>query len=238
MTIALLDPLSYLIGGDDRVPLNPGRMYELSYDATRGDTAYCNLRDEKSRFRNLAEANERGPYRPYLPPDDITQQYGEYCPDPRNGDGFIRNVVEQIWRKHHHGCRRVEFDNPDTWLLDLTDVLIAHSCTAAYGLTTVAKNPVFVDDPELYLSHPSIDMAICEHASEQGSDVLDSLRRAVGKPMLAVRFVAYVDADEDGTQWAMNVAENIRARGYSNMGVTLSRRGEYTGVEDLQLPLV
>jgi hypothetical protein len=237
MTITF-DPLSYLIGADDRAPVQEGRVFEFSYDAGRGHIAYRNLRDEKGRYRNLAEANERGPYRPYLPPDDITAQYGEYCPDPRNGDGFIVNVSQQLWSAHHQGARWVEWDNPDTWLLDLTDVLIAHSCAAAYGLETIAKNPVFVNDPELYLAHPSITMAICEHDSTQGSDVMESLRNAVRKPLLPVRFVAYVDDDEDGTAWALDVADNIRSKGIRNMGVTISRRGEYTTAEDLLVPVL
>jgi len=232
------DPLSYLIGNDTAAAMPDGRTFELSYDSSRGKIAYRNLRDEKGRYRNLADANSHGPYRPYLPADDITQKYGEYCPDPKNGDGFGVNVIKQIWSACHRKARWIELDNPDTAFLDLADVLVAHSCAAAYGLETIAKNPALVHDPQLYLGHPSVTMAICEHDPHQGSDLMESMRRAVNKPLMPVRFVAFVDGDENGTAWAHAVADNIRAHGYRNMGVTISRRGEYTSVEDLQLPLV
>ncbi len=103
------------------------------------------------------------------------------------------------------------------------------------GLHTIAKNPLLVSDPVRYLSHPSVDLAIVEHGAG-GSDQMDALRRKINQPQLAVRFVAFVDGGEDGTRWANAVAHEIRSNGYVNMGVTISRYGEYTGVHDILLP--
>jgi len=229
-------PLSYLIGGPNAARMPEGRLYELNYDASRGQIGYGNLRDEKGRFRNLDDANARGRFAPYLPGDDITQQYGEYCPDPR-GEGFLRNIALQAARKKRAGCSIIEWDNPDTPGLTMDAVLAAHDLAAAHGLRTVAKNPLFTKDPERYLAHPSIELAICEHG-DHGSDSMQVLRLAVRKPLLAVRFVAFIDEeqDEDGSEWAGNVADNIREKGFENMGVTISDDGEYTSVEDLVLP--
>jgi len=232
----IFDPLSYLIGADDRAPIIDGRLFELSYDASRGQIAYGNLRDEKGRYRDLDDADQRGPYAPYLRGDDITVQYGEYTPDPR-GEGYLQNIDRQIVRKKEAGCSIIEWDNPDTPGLKIEDVLAAHDRAAMSGLRTVAKNPLFTRDPEQYLAHDSIELAICEHG-DHGSDAMEALRIVVRKPLLAVRFVSYVDEDEDGSTWALNVADNIRSKGYRNMGVTISRRGEYTTVEDLLVPMV
>src|SRR5215469_7355866 len=149
--LAMIEPLSYLIGADDRALMQDGRMYELSYDASRGQIGYSNLRDEKGRYRDLDDANERGDYAPYLRGDDITMAYGEFCPDPK-GDGYLRNIREQLQRKKEAGCSIIEWDNPDTLGLHMDFVLMAHDLAAVAGLDTVAKNPLFTRDPERYLA--------------------------------------------------------------------------------------
>lgn len=230
-------PLRYLIGGDDDAAMLDDANYEFSYDANRGDTAYGNLRDEKGRYVSLADANTRGTYAPYLPPDDITATYGEYCPDPR-GEGYLNNIRDQIQRALNHGASRIEFDNPDTRGLSMQAVLRAHTLAQDAGLATIAKNPLLTSDPMLYLSHPSVDMAICEKDPAQTAEAMDLLRQAVGRPTLAVRFVAFIDGDENGSAWAEAVADGIRRGNYQNMGVTLSPDGEYTSVQDIVLPVM
>src|SRR5215831_15450643 len=135
----MIEPLSYLIGADDRALLTEGRMFELSYDAMRGQIAYGNLRDEKGRYRDLEHANEHGPFAPYLRGDDITAQYGEFCPDPKF-IGYRRNLMMQIERKKEAGCAIIEWDNPDTRGLQVDDVLVAHELAWRHGLKTAAKN--------------------------------------------------------------------------------------------------
>jgi N-acetylmuramoyl-L-alanine amidase len=224
-------PFRYLIGGSDNASIKPGACYELSYDATRGDTAYCNLRDEKGRYSSLEDANARGRYSPYLPPDDVTAAYGEYCPDPR-GDGYLRNIYVQLDRAATY-ADRVEFDNPDTTYLELADVLVAHDRAQDIGMTTIAKNPLLVSDPVLYVSHSSVDMIVCERDARHTANVLDQLRRTIGQPHLAVRFVAF----GGGRAWAERVAQDIGENDYLNMGVTYSQGGEYTDCIDLAVPV-
>jgi N-acetylmuramoyl-L-alanine amidase len=231
----LKNPLRYLIGGDDDIEIQSGFIYELSYDATYGDTAYGNLRDERGRYNSLQDANNNGPYAPYLPPDDITVQYGEYCPDPR-GSGYLRNIREQIQRKKATGAIRIEFDNPDTMGLDLNDVLNAHDAAWDYGLNTVAKNPMLVSNPTVYVGHPSVDLVICERNPRNTPTMLHELRLWINQPLLAIRFIAFVSGSENGEQWAQDVVEEIEDHDYLNMGVTISYHGEYTSAVDLILP--
>lgn len=213
----------YLIGADAVPPDGPGIMYEAPY-RTRGKTCYGNLR------RELKD----GKCKPYLPGDDITEEYGEYCPDPVY-PGYLANVKEQIDWVVANGGLRIEFDNPDTAGLKLGYVLKAHDLAWAAGLHTIAKNPMLTSDPARYISHPSIDLVVVERG-KYGSDALDTLRKQVNQPLLAVRFVACHNEDGDGLEWANRVAVNIRRRAYHNMGVTYSRDGEYTSARDVQSP--
>jgi hypothetical protein len=217
-----IGPLRYLIGADS-VPVTPGEIIEAPFQ-TAGTTCYGNLRREQ----------QDGLCKPYLPADDITKEYGEYCPDPRY-PGFLENVDQQIdWVKRHGGIR-MELDNPDSEGLDLQYVLIAHDHAWKAGLHTIAKNPLLLDDPGRYCSHPSIDLAIVEHGAG-GSDAMQTLRAKIKAPLLAIRFVAFIEGDEDGSIWARNVANNIRRMRYRNMGVTISRDGEYTSSHDVLVP--
>jgi hypothetical protein len=140
----------------------------------------------------------------------------------------------------HHAVR-VEWDNPDSRGLELDEVIKVHDLAWSAGLRTIAKNPLLVSDPARYMSHPSIDLVIVEHAAG-GSDKMDVLRREIGQPLLAVRFMAFRHRYEDGTvedgeQWVLNIAANIREKGYKNMGVTFSPHGEYTSSDDLVVPI-
>jgi hypothetical protein len=242
------DPLRYLIGADDdaiTAALAAGDLVEISYDYEPPDPLhppafrYGTFTDETGRYRSHATANARGRYRPYLPPDgDITGEYGEWCPDPA-GQGFLANVRDQLARAAH--ALRLELDNPDFAGLSLDAVLQAHDLAWAAHLNTAAKNPLNVADPRKYVSHPSVDLCIVERGPH-GSDDMEHLRQAVGQPLLAVRFVGfrehpYPRGGQDDYDWCRAVAQEIRARGYRNMGVTYSPDGEYTSSHDVQVPL-
>ena len=221
----ILGPLRYLIGADDSMVERPGTIVEYSYDLDHGRTRYGNLRDEK----------KNGQYGPYLPADDITGRYGEYTPDPQY-EGFLRNVRDQVERVKSTGGERIELDNPDSVGLELSAVLSAHDLAWEAGLHTIGKNPLLVSDPAKYLAHPSIDLVVVEHGAG-GSDSMQNLRVELHQPLLAVRFVAFNDQDEHGSSWASAVARRIKAKGYKNMGVTISMHGEYTASRDLIVPM-
>jgi hypothetical protein len=220
--------LRYLIGMDaNRIkPLPNGKVLEVPYDYGRhmACTQYGNLRDEE----------ETGKFGPYLPPDDITEKYGEKTPDP-SGPGFMANVNRQIENAVKLGRTRIEWDNPDSRGLGIEAVMKAHDAAWLAGLKTVAKNPHLVDDPTGYISHPSVDLIVIEHGAG-GSVVAQSLRLKIGQPLLAVRFVSYDDGD-GGEAWAEAVARTIKAEGYHNMGVTHSDVGEYKSSRDIFVPV-
>lgn len=221
----LTGPLRYLIGIED-VPLcDPGDIVEVPYHSV-GETCYCNLRDEE----------KLGIYGPYLPGDDITEEYGEHTPDPI-GSGFINNIRDQLaWiKKHSRNAIRIELDNPDSQGLSLDAVLSAHDLAWKSGLRTIGKNPLLTSNPARYISHPSIDLVVVERG-DFGSDALEALRQKINQPILAVRFVACHNQDGDGFGWARAVAAEIRAKSYQNMGVTYSGDGEYTSSRDILVP--
>jgi hypothetical protein len=60
---------------------------------------------------------------------------------------------------------------------------------------------------------------------------MDALRRAAGKPMLPVWFVAF----GRGKDWAQKTAE--AAAKYKHMGVTFSTKGEYGNATDVLMPV-
>jgi hypothetical protein len=229
-------PLRYLIGADDSAPDSHEAIVEFSYDATGPvRTRYGNLRHEKGRFDSLAEANRRGEFRPYLPPDDITGDYGEFTPDPK-GPGFLRNVTLQVRRAAMKRAVRIELDNSDSRGLHLAHVLEAHDVAWQAGLHTIAKNPLNVVDPVHYLAHPSVDLAIVERGDATAA-AMEDLRRRIGKPLLAVRFIGFVDGRrQDDREWCRAIAGEIARAGYRNMGVTVSPDGEYTSSVDVRRP--
>jgi len=216
-------PLLYLIALEQ----HPGRadaITELGYDARTPSefgigAHYVNLRDERNSGR----------YGPYLPPDDIDEAYNEPAPDP-GGDGFWRNLDNQLDRAVTQGFAYVELDNLDTY-----DVAIAEQCfdhCAQRNLKVFVKNPLLVQGSrEALLRHPAAVLVVVE---EECGDPLamDALRVRAGKLNMPIRFVSYGTIDE----WAQDCAATIREHGMLDMGVTHSPHGEYASSEDILLP--
>jgi hypothetical protein len=97
-----------------------------SPSAERGvSIAYCNLRREDG------EPIEFGPY---LPHDDIFEQFGEGRPDP-GGSGFLRNIVEPLER-----CKVQDHTLADSYPL----LAVMHGVELAQqrGLGVIAKNAI------------------------------------------------------------------------------------------------
>jgi hypothetical protein len=230
----LVGALRYLIDADpDSIhAYSASEIVEVPYDYNKlhDMTQYGNLRSEEERFKNLNEADRNGKFKPYLPADDITSDYGEFTPDPA-GPGFLENVDEQISRAVKLGAKRIEWDNSDSTDLLLNSVLRAHDFAWQKGLRTVAKNPLNVNDPELYTSHPSVDLIVVEKGDYHAGD-FEYLRQTIKQPLLAVRFVTF----GDGLGWARQIAGEINAHSYENMGVTHSTEGEYTSSQDVLVP--
>src|SRR5947209_14526246 len=105
------ETLDYLIGADGPQHGKQDGITETPFGvgpaALGRSIAYCNLRREDG---------EPPEYGPYLPHDDIYDQYGERRLDPQ-GQGFRRNIVEQLDRCNRLGHTLVEEDNPDFYTL-------------------------------------------------------------------------------------------------------------------------
>jgi lysozyme family protein len=218
-------PLRYLIGADGPFECKDGETIVVPYGAIVKPSnigewvQYCNLRDELNS----------GTYGPYLPSDDIDDQYNEPAPDPA-GKGFWDNLRQQLDRAKSQGFTSVELDNCDTYTASVT--LLAYNDAAERGLTVWAKNPAIVSgNREAILAHSAVVGVIVEKDCGSPS-TYDAMRKAVGKPDLPIRFVAY----GNGRQWAQQTAGTIQAGAYSNMGVTYSSEGEYASSEDVLLP--
>jgi peptidoglycan hydrolase-like protein with peptidoglycan-binding domain len=215
-----LKKLRYLIAKD----VDPGTddsITVIGYEATtppKNGAKYINLRDEY----------DAGTYGPYLPSDDIDDQYNEPAPDPAHR-GFWDNLETQLDRAKAQGFTSVELDNCDTYTASV--VLLAYNAVASRGLTVWAKNPALVDgNREAILAHSAVVGVIVE--KDCGTPATyDAMRRAVGKPDLPIRFVSY----GGGKQWAQQTAQQIKDN-YQNMGVTHSSNGEYGSSEDVLLP--
>jgi hypothetical protein len=139
-------PLDYLIGADGVQSGKGDRITETPYGvrpAPRGcSIAYCNLRREEG---------EPAEYGPYLPHDDIYHQYHEGRPDPA-GQGFERNILEQLDRCKELGHTLVEQDNPDSY--PVAAVLRGLDLAQQRGLGVVAKNPGLLKDGAVdYVTH-------------------------------------------------------------------------------------
>ena len=219
-------PLDYLIGADGPQSGKDDRITETSYGvrpAARGiSISYCNLRREDG---------EPAAYGPYLSHDDIYRQYHEGRPDPA-GQGFERNIVEQLDRCRELGHTLVEQDNPDSY--PLTAVMRGLDLAQQRGLGVVAKNPGLLKDGALdYVAHQDVFGIIVE--KDCGSpEAMDALRRRADKPDLPVWFVSF----GDGHSWARETAQDIQVAGYANMGVTYSGSGEYGNSEDVLPPML
>jgi uncharacterized protein (TIGR02594 family) len=217
--------LDYLIGADGPQRGNESRITETPFGvgpaALGGSIAYCNLRRENG---------EPPEYDPYLPHDDIYEQYREGRPDPQ-GPGFRRNIVEQLDRCTQLGHTLVEEDNPDSY--PLSAVMLGVTLAQERGLGVIAKNPGLLKDGALtYVAHPNVLGIIVEKDCGTPAE-MDELRRNAGKPGLPVRFVSY----GDGRDWATRTAQAIPSARYANMGVTYSSKGEYENSEDVLRPL-
>jgi hypothetical protein len=218
--------LDYLIGADGEQRGKEGRITETPLGvgpASLGSSiAYCNLRCEDGEPRE---------YAPYLPHDDIFEQYGEGRPDPE-GEGFKANIVAQLDRCRKLGHTLVEQDNPDSF--PLPAVILGLNWAQERGLGVIAKNPHLMKDGALtYVVHPNIFGIIVEEDCGTPAE-MDELRRKAGKPALPVWFVSY----GNGHGWAMQTAQEIKSARYLNMGVTYSSTGEYGSSADVLLPEV
>ena len=219
-------PLRYLIGADNKVEQGvEGEITEVNYGgwpARKGvSIAYCNLFDEYNSGR----------LGPYLKSSDTAKEYAEGQIDPR-GPGWAKNLNEQFERRKRQGFEFIELDNPDAY--DINDVIGAIDLAASRGLKVVAKNPFNFgkwDHCCDYVQHSNIFGAIVENG-ETDPDDMDELRRASSKRDLPVWFVAFNDS-EGGMEWARKCAETIKTKGYREMRVTYSSRGEYGNSIDI-----
>jgi lysozyme family protein len=216
--------LRYLIAKDSD-PGEADAVTVIGYEATvppANGVKYVNLRDEF----------DTGKFGPYLPADDIADQYNEPAPDPA-GKGFWDNVRQQLDRAKAQGFASVELDNLDLPIVSAASVaLLCFNEVQSRGLTVWAKNPAIVSgNREAILAHSAVVGVIVERDCGTPA-TYDAMRKAAGKPDLPIRFVAY----GGGKQWAQQTAGTIQAADYSNMGVTYSSEGEYGNAEDVLLP--
>jgi hypothetical protein len=213
-------PLRYLIGLDSD---GEGTLVETGYDATKPSGVigckYCNLRDE----------NDVGSYGPYLPPDDIDEEYNEPAPDPEH-DGFWRNLREQLERAVEQGFIYVELDNLDTYDVDVS--LKCFDECVKRGLDVFVKNPLMVEGSNVeLLKHDAAVLVIVEKDCGLPRQ-MHMLRHEAGKPELPIRFVSY----GRNRSWAVNCAAAITRDKLRDMGVTHSPHGEYRSSEDVLKP--
>jgi hypothetical protein len=216
-------PLRYLIGADGSHVGEPGTITEVGYDAARKPRHGIGV-----KYANLFDEKNSGRYGPYLEPSDTAAQYSEGQIDPR-GDGWRRNVTEQLARARAQGFAYIEWDNADAYapgdLLGVIDISRAH------GLRVIAKNPGLLDDGgDAVVSHPDVHGIIVEKGAGT-PEAMDRLRTRAGRPMLPVWFVGF---DQDGREWVQEITEE--AKRYANMGVTISTDGEYGNAVDVARP--
>jgi hypothetical protein len=144
--------LRYLIG-KDADPGTDDSITVIGYDATtppKNGVKYVNLLDEKGGRQ----------YGPYLPDNDMTAQYGEPVPDPK-GEGFWRNLREQLDRAKAQGFISVELDNLDSF--NASVALLCFDEVARHGFKVLVKNPLLVDgDHAALMRHPAACGAIVE----------------------------------------------------------------------------
>lgn len=216
-------PLRYLIGANSVGKGKAGEITVVPYNDGRVrngiSVGYCNLFSERGRVKA---------YAPYLNTSDTARDYNEGQIDPR-GQGWRRNLNDQFALRQDQGFEYIELDNPDAYSVE--DVIGAIELAGSYGLKVLAKNPGLIGRGETkYTAHPNVYGAIVE--KDAGSaDLMDRLRKDVGKPDLPIWFVSFGRA---GKVWASKIARV--AKDYLNMGVTWSSRGEYTDSIDVLKP--
>jgi peptidoglycan hydrolase-like protein with peptidoglycan-binding domain len=216
-------PLDYLIGKDGGTIGQAGRVAVVGYDVDAppslgSSIGYCNLRREDG------EPDEFGPY---LPHDDLWNEYPEGRPDPA-GPGFVKNIHSQCDRRRRL-FPAVEFDNWDSYRIE--DVTRMLEIVEGYGLLTIAKNPGLLSGSVQAVAHPTVVGIIVERGAGTAGE-MDELCKAAGKPELPVWFVAF----GDGLAWARSVAAVITSKDYRNMSVTYSSQGEYGSSTDILMP--
>lgn len=216
--------LRYLIGLD----YSRGETFcytELGYDAEKPPSLgqgikYCNLFDEKNT----------GSLGPYLHTSDTAQEYHEGQIDP-SGRGWGLNINDQLNRALRQGFEVVEWDNCDAY--PLSEIILVYDLTLRRGLHVVAKNPALIEGTAMnLLTHPAVVGCVVEEGAGT-CDGMHRMRLAASKPNLPIWFVAF----GIGLRWAHARARTIRYRGYKNMSVTYSGRGEYESSIDIQEPL-
>jgi lysozyme family protein len=222
--------IRYLIGADKAADV-PGCVVEAPYGVRppAGGIWYLNLLDQRDSYD---KSNNTGLYGPYLPATGTAKEYGEGIVDPA-GPGWPSHISSQLINVSIGDC--VEWDNTDAYPIEA--VLRAYASTTALRIGIAVKNPGLLraTDVQGLLRSDYAQMIIIEQGA--GSpDEMHALRVAVGKPDLPVRFVSF------GNQrsWAQSMAQVIRAKGYSDMGVTFDAAAEEYGgqVEDVLLPTI
>jgi hypothetical protein len=231
----LAKPLRYLIGADGPWQCSPDEIVEVAYDV---DINVSGREGTWIKYGNLffedyedASAAERAKYAPYLHTSDTAEEYGEGQIDPR-GQGWSKNLYEQIERAKSQGFRYIEWDNPDSYSVD--DVIGAVDRAWAAGLSVIAKNPLLVEgDNTSYLAHPAVVGCVVEMACGPCNG-MQWLRRAANKPLLPGWFVSF---GAKGKKWAEERANVIKASDFLHMGVTWSSVGEYRNSVDILRPI-
>lgn len=229
----LVGPLRYLIGADELRPRGEdGYVTECGYDVVAAPKLgtgikYGNLFNEKYKDQSAAM---RARYAPYMHTSDTAEEYGEGQIDPR-GQGWNKNLDEQIERAKLQGFRYIEWDNPDAYRVD--NVIGAVDRAWGAGLQVIAKNPLLVEgDNTSYLAHPAVVGCVVEQGCGT-SNAMEWLRRAAYKPLLPVWFVCF---GAKGKTWAEDRADVIREHEFLHMGVTWSSEGEYENSVDILQP--
>jgi hypothetical protein len=214
-------PYHYLIGTDGNLPGADGTVTEPGYDATQPPSkgvgvAYGNLFDEKNS----------GQYGPYRHSGGTAQEYGEGEIDP-DGNGWDKNIHDQLTRRKNEGWKFIEWDNPDAYPAD--KVIEAVHTAETYGIGVVAKNAGLLGaSGGSYLAHPNVYALIVEAGAGKPAE-MDVMRRAVGKPLLPTTFVFF---GPDRAQ-AQQYAGQIKAGKFPEMRVTYSSSGEYGSSEEI-----
>jgi hypothetical protein len=216
-------PLRYLIGVDGGHPGEHGAITEVGYDASRKPRRGIGI-----KYANLFDEKNSGRYGPYLESSDTATKYNEGQIDPR-GEGWRKNIIQQLTRAKAQGFSYIEWDNADAYATD--DLLPVIDLSGKSGLRVIAKNPGLLDDGgDAVVSHPNVHGIIVEKGAGT-PESMDRLRSRAGRPMLPVWFVGF---DQDGREWVAEITEE--AKRYANMGVTISTDGEYGNAVDVAKP--
>lgn len=217
-------PLRYLIGAQGNPIGVVDAITEANYDATRPPRRGMGI-----KYANLFDEQNTGKYGPYLRTSDTAAKYKEGQIDHR-GEGWRRNIDEQLERARSQGFKLIEWDNPDAYPVEA--VLGAVDRAAEFSLQVIAKNPLLLEDGGVsYVAHRNVVGVIVERDSGRRPTpgMMHTLRLRAGRPDLPVWFVAF----GRGRQWANQIASAARLH---RMGVSLSTRGEYGNAVEVVRP--